>query len=144
MAKIKESGVKKGKKKEAMSKDKIGIMLSVGCMVHCILTPLILPLLPLIGFTFKHSPWIHIMLALIIGVIAYITFDLGFKKHHSPLPMLLAMAGVPLLFIGGFAEMNTISEPISIFFTLVGSIILIIAHYSNHHLLCTCGCKNKV
>ena len=38
-----------------MNKDKIGIFLSLGCLIHCVLGPLILPILPLFGLTIEHE-----------------------------------------------------------------------------------------
>jgi uncharacterized membrane protein YeaQ/YmgE (transglycosylase-associated protein family) len=120
-----------------MSKDKIGIALSVGCMVHCIVMPLVLPLIPLIGLTMRHGFLFHIIIAAIIGIVAYFAFRSGLKKHGNSLPTLLGSTGVLLLFIGGALELLHL-DGTALMTTVFGSMLLITAHYKNHKLSCSC------
>ena len=121
-----------------MTKDKVGIALSVGCLIHCIIMPLILPMLPLIGLTFKHGFLFHIIIAAIIGVVAYLAFKSGFKKHGDSLPTLIGAMGVLFLFVGGFLEFLHI-DSVAFLTTVAGSASLIFAHYRNHKLSCSCA-----
>jgi len=120
-----------------MTSDKVGIALSVGCLVHCVLMPLVLPLIPLIGLTIKHGFVFHIVMALIIAVIAYFAFNVGYLKHGNPIPRIIGSVGVIFLFTGGILEFLHIGS-IAFITTLLGSVSLITAHYKNHKYSCSC------
>jgi hypothetical protein len=120
-----------------MTKDKIGIALSVGCIIHCVLMPLVLPLIPLIGLTMEHGFLFHLVIAVIIGVVAYLAFKSGFKKHKNSLPTLIGSTGVLFLFLGGFLEMLH-ADTIAFVTTIIGSVSLVTAHYFNHKYSCPC------
>jgi hypothetical protein len=124
-----------------MTKDKIGIALSVGCLIHCILMPLILPLLPLFGLVTRHGFLFHIVMAAIIGVVAYFAFRNGYKKHKVMFPPTIGFMGVLSLFVGGLAELIHV-DSIALVTTICGSILLVTAHYFNHKL--SCSCKHHV
>ena len=63
--------------------DKIGITATSLCALHCILLPVILPALPLLGLSFLADHfWEHVFLILtaIMGTFALFT---GFKRYHD-------------------------------------------------------------
>ena len=124
-----------------MNKDKLGIMLSVGCMIHCILMPLVLPLIPLIGLTMEHGFVFHIIIAVVIGVVAYFAIKSGVKKHGKIAPVILGIVGTIFLFIGGVSEL-LLFDTFALVTTLFGSLSLITAHYKNHKY--SCSCKHHV
>ena len=120
--------------------DRVGIVLSVGCMIHCILLPLILPLLPLLGFMFNHDGWIHLTLWCCITCTAVLALIPGALKHHRAMPLVFGLTGVALLLVGGLAELG--SREIWWMTTCVtccGSALLTMAHYLNHRYKCKLG-----
>ena len=121
-----------------MNKDKLGIFLSIGCIVHCILTPLILPILPLIGFSFKHDGLVHVALSILVVLVAAVSMGLGARKYPSRLPIGLTILGSFLLFYAGLTEVLNGADFLSIVETVVGSTSIITAHYLNHKYLCSC------
>lgn len=119
--------------------DVVGMVLSIGCVIHCLLFPIILPLLPFIGFTFNHESGFHLILAAIISFTAALALAMGYRKHKMYGPLVLASFGVVLITIMGIAEIFT-ESPIIIAITVVGSAFIIMGHYFNHKYLCKCGC----
>jgi len=118
--------------------DKLGIFLSFACVLHCILLPIILPLLPFIGFAFDHNGLFHVYLSIIIVAIACITLMPGYLKHHNPEPLGLAFIAACILILSGIIEMK-IGHTLQITLaTVAGSCSMIWAHYTNHKNLCAC------
>ena len=120
--------------------DKIGVVLSVGCLVHCLLLPLILPLLPLLGFLFKHDGTFHLILGAGIACVALVALVPGALQHHRLLPITLGMYGIVFIAAGGIAELSG-REIVwrGIVVTCIGSCCLILAHYLNHKYRCHLG-----
>jgi len=121
-----------------MSKiDKIGTALSVGCAVHCILMPIVLPLLPMLGFLVGHDSYFHLILAAIITGVAAIALIPGYLKHRFILPLASASLGIIIVIGMGVLEHITHS-PLIILVTIFGSGLIINGHYFNHKYSCKC------
>src|SRR3954465_14819181 len=59
--------------------DRAGICLSVICIVHCILTPIILVLLPMLQIFEIYHGSMHVVFACIIPALALAAFIPGYK-----------------------------------------------------------------
>jgi len=125
-----------------MNKDKLGIALSIGCLAHCILTPIILPILPIFfGFVGNlHGYAIHLWMAIIVSSIAIVaTFGkLISGEHKKFFPAVLAIIGSCILIVGGIIE-NEDNLFILLPITISGSICIILAHHLNHKYSCYCN-----
>ena len=65
--------------------DRIGITATSLCALHCILLPILLPILPLMGLSFlADHTWEHIflMMTAVLGTVALFS---GFKRYHKRL-----------------------------------------------------------
>ena len=123
--------------------DKLGVILSVGCMIHCMLMPILIPLLPAFGFMFSHNYWIHLVLAGVISTVAVIALILGRRKHGKDEPLVIARAGIIMLFAMAFCEYLGKQSIIITFITIFGSLLIAFAHYLNHRYLCACKHHGK-
>lgn len=109
--------------------DKIGIWLSAVCLVHCLVTPVIVLLVPLLAvLSYDHT---HKVLALVLPLIALPAFISGFKHHGRWSVAILGLIG---LFLIEFAAM----DPLGIFqqageeaTTIAGSLFLLFGHIHN-------------
>lgn len=114
--------------------DKLGIWVSGLCALHCLLLPLLLPVLPLIASSFIAEAWFERMilsLSLMIGLSALL---FGFFKYHRQLYPLYA------LIAGGVIYWNKDIfghdyEPITI---AIGASLIIAAHVINLKLCRAC------
>jgi hypothetical protein len=119
--------------------DKAGMIISIGCMIHCILLPIILPLLPLLGLVIGHDGYFHLILGGIIVVTAMLALIPGAWKHHKLLPFFLGFMGIMLIMASGVAELlNGVESKITIT-TILGSCFMVTAHYLNHRYTCACS-----
>ncbi len=113
--------------------DKLGIIVSATCAVHCLLVGLLPFALPLMD-TFFHSPWFHILFVVMVVIITPMAFGLHFQRHGFSFVIKLAVLGVALIISGSLLESYS-SELISHGLSMFGSFSLVSAHVLNlrHH-----------
>ena len=125
--------------------DRIGITATSLCALHCILLPVLLPALPLLGLGFlaDHS-WEHTFLisTAILGSIALFS---GFKRYHRKLyPFYLLFLGVGIYWVK-----HDFSEELEVFFIIIGASLIVAAHFINLKLCNDCkactdeGCQSS-
>lgn len=115
--------------------DKAGIIVAVLCALHCLLVPVVLPTLALMGLSFlgfELFERIILSVSLLIGGIAVV---LGIRHHQSPWPLLLLTLGGILYFNKNFFGHGW--EPLMI---VAGAAFIVVAHTLNLHL---CRAKNR-
>lgn len=118
--------------------DKIGIAATSLCALHCILLPIILPALPLLGLSFlaDHS-WEHFFLiaTAVLGTVALFS---GFRRYHRRLyPFYLLYLGVSIYWIK-----HDFSQAYEMYFIVVGAGFIMGAHFLNIKLCNSCKqCK---
>ena len=81
--------------------DRLGVLLSAFCAIHCIATPFVFLLLPAFGKTWAH-PATHWVAAAFVIPIAIVMVTRGFKRHGRKWVILTATLGI-LLILGGAA-----------------------------------------
>jgi hypothetical protein len=114
--------------------DKIGITATSLCALHCILLPVLLPALPLLGVSFLADHiWEHIFL-LITAILGGVALLSGFKRYHRKLyPFYLLILGVVI-----YWQKHDFSESIQPFFIFIGASLIITAHVINLRLCNNC------
>lgn len=112
--------------------DLIGIILSILCAVHCILSPIVLVLLPFsTHFLLSHQVEIIVVMATVI--IAALSLWHAYTAHHHRLrPLRWMLIGTFILMPGIFVHSHD-----SFFVTLkvIGAICIVCAHALNLKLL---------
>jgi len=120
--------------------DKIGITATTLCALHCILLPILLPILPLMGLSFlaDHS-WEHIFL-LLTAALGTVALFSGFKNYHKQLyPFYLLYLGVALYWIK-----HDFSEDVEVYFIIGGASLIVAAHFINIKLCNSCkSCSDE-
>lgn len=115
--------------------DLAGITLSLGCLVHCLLLPLLLLLAPAL------APWLglpesfHAAVLLLALPAAWVAMAGGWRHHRRRLPAILAAAGLLLLALGLAAHGQWIAlgdpETADRLLTSLGALSLASAHGLN-------------
>lgn len=107
--------------------DRIGITATSLCALHCILLPILLPILPLMGLSFlADHAWEHVFL-LMTAALGTIALFSGFKRYHKRLyPFYLLYLGVALYWIK-----HDFSQAVEIYFIVGGASLIIAAHFIN-------------
>ncbi len=80
--------------------DLVGIALSLTCLVHCLVLPLLLVLLPALGVWILMPEWLHSVILLLALPAALIAMTEGRRRHARFAPAILAATGLALLALG--------------------------------------------
>lgn len=132
-------------------RDRLGICLSMLCLIHCLLTPVIVGLLPvgtLLGF-WQHG--FHEVFLIIVPVVALVAFIPGWRTHRDARVWGWGAAGVGLLILGvliaeRLGHGSQLVGPAfwsELFFTSLGGLCLIRAHWLNRELCVCCERDHK-
>ena len=126
--------------------DKSAIAISVLCALHCLLLPAAIVLYPTtLGFLHGDESIHFALLFVVIPISAYALIK-GCKVQKSPKVLITGISGLLVLVAAvvlGHDMLGEIGEKI---LTVLGSIIVIIAHVQNH-LICRgvdCECHDEV
>ena len=114
--------------------DTTGACLSVACAIHCLLMPLLVAVLPLIGLGFFATERAEVVL--ISGAIALAIASLAWGvRHHRRWRALLILI-VALAFIA--TARTAVEGTFEVVFYSIGGVLLASAHLVNRHLCKTC------
>ncbi len=111
--------------------DRLGVLLSGLCAVHCLLMPLLLVALPLWhGAHALHDAWHPVAAVLLVPVTLRAT-----HRGGGPRSARLLRSGLAIVWLGLLAHV-LLGEIAGVGLTLVGSLLLIAGHGCN--LRCSC------
>ncbi len=115
--------------------DKVGITVTSLCAIHCIMLPVILPLLPLLGLTASHNHAFERIVLLITMVLGFITLFIGFHRYHRKLYPFYS------LFLGGFIywQKDVWGHEYEHAVLMVGATLVVLAHIMNMRLCNSCN-----
>ncbi len=106
----------------------IGIALSILCIIHCALPFLAIATgLNSLEIFIENSKIIHIFLFALVFLVYLIVFPKNYIRDRKLLDLIISSSGVLLLFFALFLE-----EYPETYSTLIGAILLLLAHYRNH------------
>lgn len=112
--------------------DHAAIALSGLCLVHCLLLPVIIIALPLLGQL--NATHFHAQLLIVVIPVSLFAFTLGFRRHANQAIIAGGIAGISLLFIGGTVAHANFGLLADSLLTMAGSIVLATSHYYNNRL----------
>ena len=118
--------------------DKAGICLSIICIVHCILTPVMLLALPAMHMFDWYHGSLHIVFAVIVPLLALAAFIPGYKLHKDSRVFKIALVGYVLIIAGITIPHELEIEWLEPLFSVAGSIFLVWAHLINRNLCACC------
>ena len=110
--------------------DRVGIWLSGLCIIHCLIMPAALAVLPLWPAIFKVDAWIHPLSAFLLLPPTLIAMRTAYRKQLGTRMQISFGIGLTLIFVAWLAHgiLGTIGETLV---TLVGSSLLIYGHWHN-------------
>jgi hypothetical protein len=108
--------------------DRLGISASLLCIVHCLLTPLIVLLMPLVGHSLMHG-WFHaVIIAVVVPVAAWALWN-GYRLHRLKRVLWLGGFGIILICLAITVGARRYSYEV-VLMTAAG-LLLTAAHYVN-------------
>jgi hypothetical protein len=120
--------------------DKLGIVGSGLCLVHCLALPIMAGSLPSVGVAFLADEIVHQILAFALIAFAGLAFIPGYRRHRDRRVLALMTIGLGLILFATWgeavADLHGVGETI---LSLAGSLFLITAHYLNHSFCHACS-----
>lgn len=113
--------------------DRIGVVASCACAVHCAVMPFLIGVLPLLGLGFvaeERVEWLLVALSGLIGVASLLPSY--FRYHRRVSPLILFGVGVTLIVVGRvWFEEGAAFETAGV---VAGALTIAAAHFVNRHL----------
>lgn len=119
--------------------DTCGIWVSLLCAAHCVLLPLLLVALPLLGMYQGELHEIEVAVLAVTTAIAITSFLWGYVTHGNPKALTAMGLAFGLLFLG-----HHFADELSTFHALLsaaGGLLLAFGHYLNRTV---CRCSREV
>jgi carbon starvation protein CstA len=118
--------------------DRLGIAMSVVCLVHCLMLPLAIAALPLVAAQWLEANTFHTAMALALVPVALFAAVPGLRMHGRVSVGVAMAAGLSLLSTAAFAGERLLSQEWVTGLTVVGGTILVTAHAVNLALCRSC------
>jgi hypothetical protein len=112
--------------------DKIAVGLSGICLLHCLLLPFVLAILPFLGqFDDDHM---HKEMLIFVIPVSVIALTVGFRRHGHAGVIVSGAAGLLILVLGALIVHDLYGVMADRATTVAGSIVLAFTHYQNFRL----------
>lgn len=111
--------------------DRWAIALSAGCLMHCVIPPILVATGLLTGLANSaDQPWLHLLLLLFIAPVSVIALYSGRRRHRRSVPLFTGIGAIALLVLA-----ETLLHELETALVVSASLTLIWAHASNLHQL---------
>lgn len=114
--------------------DRISIGLSFLCILHCLLLPTLLVLMPSAVLVFMSDESVHKALLFAIVPVGVYALFFGYKAHKQLHVVAIAVTGMALLMSTGLLEHGVLGERGEVLLTLIGSSLIVFGHFQNVRL----------
>jgi uncharacterized membrane protein YfcA len=118
--------------------DRAGVIASTACLIHCLVTPVVLSLSVVYAHFLPSEEHTHRVLAVFIATLGALAIVFGYRRHRRSSVLTLMSIGMVLIFAGAFFGDRLPSHAAEVLVTLAGSCCLIAAHRKNHTFCQSC------
>ena len=122
--------------KEPGTLDQVAVALSGLCLVHCLMLPFAIAILPFLADIDEGH--LHVQMLFVVLPVSGIALWLGYRRHGDRRIIIAGVAGLMLLVIGGTVAHNLYGLIADRSLTIMGSLVLAITHYRNCRLSRSC------
>ncbi|MCB1646081.1 MAG: MerC domain-containing protein [Pseudomonadales bacterium] len=122
--------------------DGLAVFLSMTCMVHCLVLPLVVTIFPIVQGSLLEEEDFHLLMLVLILPASLLALTIGCRKHKDKLTMTLGGTGLVILTLTalwGHDWFGYFGERIV---TTVGGLILALAHIQNYRSCRTVHCQH--
>ena len=120
--------------------DRLGIAASALCLVHCVVTPLVLSLASVWAHFLPSEERLHRILAVLVAGIGCFAMVSGYRRHRRSRVLLLMIVGLSAIIAGAYFGDRLPSHLAEVAVTLAGSSVMMTAHFLNHTFCKGCRC----
>jgi hypothetical protein len=121
--------------------DQVGVWTSTACVIHCLLTPVVLSISAVSAHFLTSEEKTHRTLAVAIAALGALALVRGFRRHRSSRVLVLMAVGLVFIFGGAYWGDRLPSHAAEVLVTLAGSGFMIAAHRTNHTFCRDCSCS---
>ncbi len=114
--------------------DKAAIGLSLVCVVHCLLTPVAIAMIPALGATFLEDESFHYAVLFLVLPTSLFALSLGCRKHGHFKILITGLLGLFVLFLVPILGEDVTGETGEKILTVAGATIIAYAHVRNFWL----------
>jgi hypothetical protein len=114
--------------------DRVSIGLSFLCILHCVLLPTLLVLMPSAVLVFVSDESVHKALLFAIVPVGVYALFFGYKIHKKMYVLAIAVSGMVVLVSTGILEHEVLGEMGEVLLTVVGSSLIVFGHIQNVRL----------
>jgi hypothetical protein len=122
--------------------DRAGVWASALCLVHCLLTPVLLSFSATLAQLLPSEAGVHRVLAVGIALIGAIAVIPGFRRHRRWVVVLLLACGLAAICYGAWFGDMLPQHWMEVAVTMLGSCLLVSAHRLNHRCCRQCLCTH--
>ena len=128
--------------KTQLAADKLAMTLSMVCVVHCFVTPSFLILTSgFLSFSIDNA-FIHKLIVFIAVPVSTYALVLGYKNHKKTSFFIIGSIGLLILISAVLLGESMLGEALEKGLTLLGSILVIFAHFKNHQVCKEIDCSS--
>lgn len=121
--------------------DKLAVVFSAVCLVHCLLLPVGMTLLPIFGSTFLSHEQFHQLMLIVVLPTSFLALGIGCREHRQSIVPVLGGLGLAMLIWAAFAVESSFGNQYERAITITGGLVLALAHVQNfrycRHARCT-------
>ncbi len=116
--------------------EQLSVFLSMACAIHCMLTPILVILMPMAGMYLEKYHWIEYVIILSVIILGSTSLYHGYKiHHHKILPIALFAFGVLFMILGSILHIYLLQNSIiHHLLTAFGGVFCGIAQFLNLRL----------
>lgn len=118
--------------------DKLGISVSGICLVHCLLLPVVISILPIWTSAQQVHGWLHPVFAVLLIPTTILALVIGYKRHRSRRVVALMAVGLLLVVVAAIPAFHNPGIVFETVLTMSGSAFLIAGHLLNWRLSKAC------
>lgn len=129
--------------REASQKlDGLAVALSVVCLIHCLLLPVSVTLLPILGLSLIGHGAFHDLMLIVVLPTSIAAFGIGCRRHGQGSVLWVGGLGLALLVIAALAVDTVWGAEAERYITMAGGVVLAIAHLMNFRYCRTADCPD--
>lgn len=117
--------------------EKIGVLLSIVCAVHCLTLPIFLFFAPYLASSFAFSSNLEWILVISSFVLAAFILVMDYRKHRQPLPLYFLGVGIIIKVL----DMVLSNQSYAWLFGILLGAVISIAYWVNYKHKKACTCK---
>ena len=119
--------------------DRLGAWTSVLCVLHCLLTPILLSFSAVLAHLLPGDETVHRVLAMLVACFGAFALVNGYRRHRQRSVMVLLLSGLGCIFAAAWFGDYLPSHLWEVGITFMGSALMVTAHRLNHSFCKACS-----